>query len=345
MLTKIDLAKYPFTAEAAEYVKGLGIEIDELASDEYSPILERAEKRIEESIVEAKVSGEMQDVEVEIPSFPTAIMLVSQLRDERVARRYALAESKRANEILRNEVPEKILDIASNTFRWKIKPVSLTVGGDYYDYAIHFKDYLRNAVNIRESKWKLTNRILEKGYTYVTRDEASRLLEEEVQRKVLEKTLQTKVELPSQLEQRVGRIRQLAAAKMGFREAEELPKIVSAEAMPPCIKNLYDALFAGTHISHVGRFTLTSFLINIGATEQDLINLFKEITDFDEGKTRYQIEHIAGRRGTRTKYVPPKCDTLRTHGICVKPDELCKSVRHPLTYYRRKLRTILRKRK
>jgi len=31
-----------------------------------------------------------------------------------------------------------------------------------------------------------------------------------------------------------------------------------------------------------------------------------------------------------------RCDTLRTHGLCVESDELCKRVRHPLSYYNRK---------
>ncbi|MFX0198433.1 MAG: DNA primase regulatory subunit PriL, partial [Candidatus Hodarchaeota archaeon] len=51
-------------------------------------------------------------------------------------------------------------------------------------------------------------------------------------------------------------------------------------------------------------------------------------------------EHIAGRRGSRTKYIPPRCDTLRTHGICHTSEEICKGIRHPLAYYRRKLKTI-----
>ncbi|MDH5266756.1 MAG: DNA primase regulatory subunit PriL, partial [Candidatus Bathyarchaeota archaeon] len=47
-----------------------------------------------------------------------------------------------------------------------------------------------------------------------------------------------------------------------------------------------------------------------------------------------------GVRGSRTKYIPPRCDTLRTHGICHSPDEICKRIRHPLAYYRRRLKTV-----
>jgi len=75
-------------------------------------------------------------------------------------------------------------------------------------------------------------------------------------------------------------------------------------------------------------------------TVDDVIDLFRSISDFDERMTRYQVEHIAGARGSRTKYIPPRCDTLRTHGICPTTDKICKGICHPLAYYRRKLKTI-----
>jgi DNA primase large subunit len=41
-------------------------------------------------------------------------------------------------------------------------------------------------------------------------------------------------------------------------------------------------------------------------------------------------------KGNRTKYTPPTCNTLRTHGVCRNPNGMCKRINHPLTYYRRK---------
>jgi DNA primase large subunit len=84
------------------------------------------------------------------------------------------------------------------------------------------------------------------------------------------------------------------------------------------------------------RFALTSFLVNIGMPIEQMVSFYTEVTDFDESLTRYQIEHIAGLKGNRTKYTPPTCNTLRTHGVCRSPDSLCKKIVHPLSYYRRK---------
>jgi len=139
---------------------------------------------------------------------------------------------------------------------------------------------------------------------------------------------------------RINQLKQLAIAKRGEIRREETPKDMIIAAFPPCIKGLYDTMASGRPVSHIGRFALTSFLVNIGMTVENVVNFFRSVSDFDERMTRYQVEHIAGVRGSRTKYVPPRCDTLRTHGICHTTDEICKRIRHPLAYYRRKLKTI-----
>jgi DNA primase large subunit len=69
---------------------------------------------------------------------------------------------------------------------------------------------------------------------------------------------------------------------------------------------------------------------------ENVTELFKNFSDYSERMTRYQVEHIAGDRGSRTRYTSPRCDTLQTHSVCVNPDELCGRIRHPLVYYRRK---------
>jgi DNA primase large subunit len=120
---------------------------------------------------------------------------------------------------------------------------------------------------------------------------------------------------------------------------EGFPETVSEQAFPPCVQALYQAFTSGRHLSHIGRFTLTSFLVNVGMSSEKVIELFRNFSDFNERMTRYQVEHIAGERGSRTQYKPPKCDTLKTHGVCVNPDECCRRIYHPLGYYQRKTKS------
>jgi len=120
-------------------------------------------------------------------------------------------------------------------------------------------------------------------------------------------------------------------------QAKELPKDAVSSAYPPCIKRLYELLLAGQHLSHIGRFTLTSFLLKIGVEDIELTKLYTSTSDFDEKLTQYQVEHIAGKKGSRIKYNPPSCSTLKTHGLCLNPDDKCKKISHPLSYYEKKL--------
>ncbi len=110
--------------------------------------------------------------------------------------------------------------------------------------------------------------------------------------------------------------------------------------MPPCILHLIDELGDGKNVAHMGRFALASFLTNIGTDQEEVVRLFKPATDFSERMTRYQVEHIAGKRGGRTKYTCPMCTTLKTHGVCYKPDQVCSTIRNPLSYYKKQARTL-----
>jgi DNA primase large subunit len=336
------LVKYPFLKENAEYIKKLNVKIEDLANPELESVLERAEERVEDAILYTLVSRRTRNEEIEILSFPAAIMLAVATENSFVKKRYALAEAKRVYEDLKEESKEQILKIAGD-LGWKL--ALNQCGGSPPEFAVDFQDYLRSATHLRDKKWKLVNRVLSNGAVFLSRSEASRLLSEEARRHI-EERLETKErpDFPKKIMNVAERIKKLSAEKIGKAELEEFPKVMVQTAFPPCIAALYLAFSSGRHISHVGRFALTSFLVNIGMPPENVIELFKNISDFNEKMTRYQVEHIAGETGSRTRYIPPRCDTLQTHGICINPDEVCRKVRHPLAYYRIKLKSPERSR-
>lgn len=338
-LTPTDLARYPFIPEAGKYIESLEVKIDELASPDLEPTLVRAENRVEEAIIYGVIKEKSPKDDIEISSFPIAVMIVAASANDRLKRRYALAEAKRVSDLLKDESEEKIAAIARN-FRWDIKAVKFNVGGPTYSFALFFPDFIKNASNIQDANWKLVNRTILNGEVYINKKEASRLLQEEV-RRYIEGKLDTEVgALPQSVMKRVERLERLFIEMSGKIQYEEMPKEVAMDAFPPCIRELRKKALEGLHISHIGRFALTSFLINSGMTVESVVECFRPSSDFSERMTRYQVEHIAGGRGSRTRYIPPKCDTLRTHGVCPGMDEVCRRVRHPLAYYRRKLKII-----
>ena len=344
LLTKHDLAKFPFTSEASSYIKSRNIDPVELTRPELLPILERAMERIRQGVFTGKISADLTQEDADILAYPTALMLISSVGDDRTRRRYALAEAKRAYQLLREASPEKLLQIATASFGWDAKLVERDVGETHFEFAVHFKFYIHNSARIHDLRWKLVNRVLTEGYVLLPREDFARLLEEEVQSRVLEKTADTTVALPDELEKRVEPLQSMLKARSQYLARDEMPRAVMASAMPPCMRNLLSLLQTSKHISHMGRFAMAAFLLNIGTSEEDLLKMFKAFSDFDERIARYQVEHIAGKRGSRRQYTAPNCATMRTHGICVNPDELCATITHPLTYYRRKGRLLMKRR-
>ncbi|MFX0093678.1 MAG: hypothetical protein ACFFBD_18140, partial [Candidatus Hodarchaeota archaeon] len=210
-----------------------------------------------------------------------------------------------------------------------------------YDYSLHFIHYLKNASKFRSDKWKLVNRLLKNGKVYLKKEELARLLSEEAQKQIYKTiTSSPKINLHSSHFQQIERINQILHERKEKVREREFPQRTLTTAYPPCIKRLHDSLLSGRHLSHSGRFTLTSFLLNVGVSVDELVQIYTSVSDFDQRLTQYQIEHIAGTKGSRTKYTPPSCNTLQTHGLCPGPDEICEAIRHPLSYYKIKIRLL-----
>jgi len=341
-LTRTDKAKYPFLSDAAEEVKREELDIQSLDNPELESIIKRAIERIEEALKTnpPQVTYRKREEDTEIPSFPVAIILAAASNNNYIKRRYALAEATRAYELLLEEKKEKFLEIAK-VFNWRIRYLGDTVGNRRFDFALFFTDYLKNTKPFHEGAFKLVNRPLLKGEVYLTKREAARLLREEIQRRIEERlNRDVRSFIPEKLLDQIEDLKKKYASHIGETLFEELPKKTREEAFPPCIGQLLSAAKAGRHLSHLGRFTLTSFLLNVGMRPSEVVEIFRSSSDFNERLTRYQVEHIAGARGSGTKYIPPSCETLKTHGLCPGSNDLCRGIKHPLAGYRRRMRTF-----
>jgi DNA primase large subunit len=332
--TPSDLAKYPFLKETASYMKKLGLDIEELTSPELAQILNRAQERLEKAILFIFV-GQRGKNDVEIPSFPVAIMLAIATKNNFIKKRYALAEAKQAYLEFQAEPAEKLMAIARD-FDWTIE-MNQDSGIPIDYFSVNVADYLRNTTHLRDEKWKLINRFLMAGKVYLNQQDVARLLQEEVQRRIDTRLDSKEVpQFPQPIVDIADKLVESAKEKIGEQEMEDFPKVVSQSAFPPCIVALYGAASHGRHMGHVERFTFTSFLLTIGMPPEKVAEVFKTSSDYNQRLTQYQVEHIAGSKGSGTKYTPPSCSTLQTHGVCSNADELCSRVHHPLNYYLRK---------
>jgi DNA primase large subunit len=330
-LSSEDFAKYPFLKQASKQIEELQFTIGSLASEK--PVFDRAQERVKKAILDVNTGEMVKDKATEISSFAASLILVIATKNSWIKKRYALAVAKTAH-VQMLKPKEKIESIAKD-FDWDIAE-----GKPYKDFRIGFSIYLKNSAHMHGSEWKLINQIMDKGMVYLNRDKFIRLLQEEIKRRVEKRLDVSEIKnLPEEITSIAEELMKLSQEIMG-QEIEEMPKVVIQAAFPPCINTLYADAAQSHHLSHIGRFTLTSFLVNIGMTPEGLNEMYKTFSDYNERLTRYQIEHIAGERGSGTKYTCPQCSILQTHGVCKNRDALCGSIYHPLRYYQRKQKSL-----
>ncbi len=336
--TSATLAKYPFLPQAKKHVAELGVDIKDLTSLE--AVVTRAMERVKSTFdLEAFCSQDPpKRGEIEIASFPVAVLFVTGIHDKALTQRFATAEAKKVYESLLGEKDETILDIA-RFFRWSID----TSKTQPYSYAISLIDYLRNSTRgrlVHSSKWKLVNRLVHQGKIYVTAREICRLLQEEVRNYIEERTQGEMPRIPRAVQNRLDEIRtRFMEMKPRLPEFDRVVKAKESE-YPPCIRSFLDRVNKREHLSHVERVTMVTYLLHQGVTTEEVVKLLANTADFREDKTRYQVEHLAGQRGSTTQYKPYNCSTLKTHGICANQnDPICLTIRNPLAYHlKRKMR-------
>jgi len=328
------LARYPFLPSAAGYVKKNGPTLNELMKEVvYGRARTLGKMRVEEALEYAEIkehdfSTETNQV-MELLSYIVARILVSCVNDSFLIRRYALAESKRAYIRLQAEN----VDFAVNTGN----EFGLGAEAEGKNVKIHFTDYLKHSSNIKNIEWKLVNRKIEKGYAILREKELERLIQEALRKRIeSELPLPVNDEILKTFKSEIVEIKNTTDARKKAFMPKTLGKI-SIMNFPPCMRHLLGMMQEGENVSHSGRFALTTFLHAVGMDAEQILSLFSSAPDFDEHKSRYQIEHITGKT-SGTEYTPPECRTMKTYGICVNENSLCMRewMTHPLKYYRTK---------
>lgn len=335
------LARYPFLPEARKYLSAYGFTLQSFADPAYSKIVERAFQRVRDALERGEhvELPEVEDELAELASYPLAIALVAAVGDRFLMRRFALAEASLAQRLLAVEDREMLLRIAREYLGIDVREEERVVGGTRYQYSLSLSDYLKGASVFNDPVWKLVNRVVIEGRVLVEERELVRLLRDRIEAHILEtleKAAGERIKLPPNLERLVGELKSLLPKRV--IDVEKIKATAEPEAWPPCMKAIYSKLLSGESVSHFANFALASFLLNAGVPPEEVVSIYSRRSDFDERVARYQVEHIAGKRGSRTRYTPPSCEKMRLNGLCVENGRLCGGVKNPLTYYRRMLR-------
>jgi len=335
-ITSADLVKYPFLPKARMYLSRLDLKLKDLVS--LPKIRKLAKQRVLSSIKSNSTSFELsRNYEDEIISYTLALLYVSGIGEKKLAKLFAKSEGDKVNQFLKNERHQELIFEIAESFNWKPEK------NDDGSISIGFSKYLENASRgrlIHNKDWKLVNRLLDKGKVRLPPNTLARLLQEEVHSRIEESITQELINLPIELQEDINELKiEYNKRKKYFEKIIVNVKAKESE-YPPCISSLINRASNGQHLSHLERFTLVTYLLHQDIEIDSIVKLFSKVSDFNEERTRYQIENLAGKSGSVIEpYIPYNCATLQTHNVCLRSnDPICNSIRNPLKYHLKKIK-------
>ena len=333
-----EIAKYPFLADAGDYLKDKGFSIYDFGTDPdlkisvdkaYHRITVAADGKIYNSDLIDGQASKPYVLEREVFSFLIAIVLIKLSGMHTLVKRFALAEARRAESYLKKDLgrasnPSEI-DLLKKII-FELSGIEIVKKDDFFTISV--SDYLKQSATFFEREWKLINRHVEDGKVFLNSEKIVRLLRKEIGVYISSKI--NKAPIPEMIPGLETEISNLISLAKKFT-----PVFVSTGEYPPCIKHAIGVLEKGENLPHSGRFMLGTFLLAKGQSIEQIAPLFKNAPDYNERVTLYQLNSLAGTAGGGTQYSCPSCEKLQTQSLCfVTPD--CDNIINPTQFGRRK---------
>ncbi len=266
----MDLAKYPFLAEAGEYLRDKGFNLEQLGHQDWAPLIEKAYGRIVVASSGQVYSSDMEqlknlDMDMEILSFIVAVILLKATGISTLTRRFSLSEARRAEKYLEHDLKQKYDSDFPLKIIQELFSVKVVVEND--EFMLSVPNYLRRAVHFHEKEWKLVNRRVATGFVHLTAHETVRLIRTELGQYITSRIQSiTLPPIPDTFKARVQDLVQLATK---FSDA-----VVVSSGYPPCVKHAIEVLEKGENLPHSGRFLLATYLLARGQTTDQISSAF-----------------------------------------------------------------------
>jgi DNA primase large subunit len=169
-----------------------------------------------------------------------------------------------------------------------------------------------------------------KGYVYLDADETVRLIRNELSVLIYDKVRAMNLPaLPQSIKLKADDLRVRLAARYERRLT------AGVIAYPPCINHAIEVMKKGDNLPHSARVLLATYMLAIGKPIDEIVFMFENAPDFNEKITRYQVEHLAGMKGSHTKYSVPSCEKIRNENLCFATAE-CDTLINPIQFGRKK---------
>lgn len=325
-----DLAKYPFLNEASDYVKQTYFDLQEFDRPEMAHIIERASQRIEKEVSRALPDNVLEKYEIEILTFLVALILVKTIGIEGIVRKHSLFEAMRAEKFLsedlvkeRNEQKRRM--ILTKIFNELFKVQVETDESNKQLFKVKVTDYLMRASQFHEQEWKLINRVVHKGFVHLDAEETVRLIRSELSQLIYNKVKSMPISnTPLTIKAKGEELKVKLASQFQFRKQP-------TRDYPPCITHALEAMNRGENLPHSARLMLATYTLGVGKNIDEIVDLFRNAPDFNERVTRYQIQHLAGLKGSNIKYSVPSCQKLLNQNLCYATED-CSGIINPMQF-------------
>lgn len=173
-----------------------------------------------------------------------------------------------------------------------------------------------------DEEMRLTNVNLKQGKVRLNRAQFIQFLAENVRRRMIYTPRIKKGSVPDDFYKIANEI------KKKMPKPIETRVIDTRGGFAPCIENLIERM-RSEKLPNVGRWIVAVYLVNVGLTDEAIVNIFSRSPDFKQDIVMYQLRHIRD-----TDYKVPKCTSVDSYGFCIPMCPL-KKRGSPLTFSRR----------
>ncbi|MFX0008133.1 MAG: hypothetical protein ACFFA7_01805 [Promethearchaeota archaeon] len=193
------------------------------------------------------------------------------------------------------------------------------------NFKISYIDYIKLASKLKDEYRKLINNALLGGYVYLRPENLNRLIQEHVRTKILSekdrnlaniKILKEKLLKISSFKEIFDEITTLWEKKKDeFKtrlDIEFEKEKGSRKLFPPCVQEILSKAKEGRNLIHTERLYILWFLNALNYSEEEIIDVFSTLPDFDREKTTYQVKY-AIKKG----YIPYSCKSLKSYDLCL----------------------------
>lgn len=191
-------------------------------------------------------------------------------------------------------------------------------------YLIPFEEYIK--AKIFSEKDKLINQSLNNGKVILTKDKTLNFISRYISARVLEN-------LPLNVKQTSKKFKIISEElDLLFKPKIDYKNIkfgkTNFDFFAPCMSKILATMLEKGNPSHYERYYFATFCFSIKMPFEDVLNLFKNTSDYDDKIARYQLKKIEN-------YSCPNCETIKSMGYCY-PDDFCQTIKSPLHYYKKK---------